>query len=319
MAAMQIVIYVCAALFAAFVAAKAIRYARTPIHLRWELYPVAHEKGRAEYGGSIFEELDWWTKPKEADHLNEAKEMIGEIIFLKGVFHNNRGLWLFSFPFHFGLYLIIAWLGLMLIAAILTATGVTWGPGLQRGLDVLLAVVGYGGLALTFIGSLGLLLRRLGNSGLRRYSAPIEFLNLVFFMIVTGAAIVVQTTNDPWFRGLVDYFTALVSFRPATPLTAGVELHVTLGALLMAYIPITRMGHFVAKYFLYHDVRWSDEANRRGGAIEGQVQEAFGYRMQWDAPHIQTGKSWGEVGTSPPADQPIEEPSKGRAGGEVSS
>ena len=30
---------------------KAIIYARMPLHLRWELYPVAHQVGR-EYGGS---------------------------------------------------------------------------------------------------------------------------------------------------------------------------------------------------------------------------------------------------------------------------
>ena len=43
-----------------------------PMHVRWELYPVAHEKGRASYGGSYFEEVDWWTKPREVDKLGEV-------------------------------------------------------------------------------------------------------------------------------------------------------------------------------------------------------------------------------------------------------
>jgi len=319
MAAMQVVIYACTALFALFVAMKALRYARTPIHLRWELYPVAHEKGRAEYGGSIFEELDWWTKPREADRLNEAKEMFLEIVFLKGVYRNNPGLWRFSFPFHFGLYLIIGWLVLLVASAALAAGGVTWSAGAQRGLELVLAVVGYGGLALTFLGAAGLLLRRIGSRELRRYSAPVEFLNLAFFLVVVGTALVVQLTGDPWFRGLGDYFTALVSFQHATPLTTGVGMYVLLGALLMAYIPLTRMGHFVAKYFLYHDVRWSDEPNPRGGVIEGKVQQAFGYRMQWSAPHIQTGKSWGEVGTSPPANEAVDKSQQSRKAEEINS
>jgi len=59
--------WTCLAL-AAFVlgcAFKALRYATMPAHLRWELYPVAHEMGRASYGGSYFEEVDWWTRPRQ--------------------------------------------------------------------------------------------------------------------------------------------------------------------------------------------------------------------------------------------------------------
>ncbi len=33
-----------------------------PIHLRWELYPVPHEAGKAEYGGGYLEETSWWSK-----------------------------------------------------------------------------------------------------------------------------------------------------------------------------------------------------------------------------------------------------------------
>ena len=77
------------ALFIALVAIvrKIYRYATAPEHLRWELYPVPHEKGRSDYGGSYLEELDWWSKKRNSDMLNELKEMLSEILFLKGVFH----------------------------------------------------------------------------------------------------------------------------------------------------------------------------------------------------------------------------------------
>ncbi len=39
---------------------------------------------------------------------------------------------------------------------------------------------------------------------------------------------------------------AVLTFHPAPPLAA----------LLIAYIPITHMAHFVVKYFAYHKVRW---------------------------------------------------------------
>jgi nitrate reductase gamma subunit len=36
---------------------RAVGYARMPLHLRWELYPVPHEApDRAAHGGSYFEE-----------------------------------------------------------------------------------------------------------------------------------------------------------------------------------------------------------------------------------------------------------------------
>ena len=111
-----------------------------------------------------------------------------------------------------------------------------------------------------------------------------------------------QSAEDPVFARLTQFFAGVVTFAQPAPLSGSLAVAVVLGALLVAYIPLSRMAHFVAKYFLYHDVRWSDEANERGSAIEGKIKQAFGYRVEWNAPHIQTGKSWGEVGTKTPED-----------------
>lgn len=46
-------------IFLILVISKAIKIATAPVHLRWELYPVAHEKGKAHYGGSYLEEFEW--------------------------------------------------------------------------------------------------------------------------------------------------------------------------------------------------------------------------------------------------------------------
>ncbi len=58
--------YLSVAVFVIAVAVRALKLARLPLHLRWELYPVAHEKGRASYGCSYLEEPDWWTKPRQS-------------------------------------------------------------------------------------------------------------------------------------------------------------------------------------------------------------------------------------------------------------
>ena len=106
MTVIQFLTYAAVLVFLIVVLAKVIKYKSTPIHLRWELYPVAHEKGRASYGGSVFEEMEWWDKPRHKDRINELKEMFQEIVLLKGVYHHNRKVWYSSFPFHLGLYLV---------------------------------------------------------------------------------------------------------------------------------------------------------------------------------------------------------------------
>lgn len=301
MLAIQILTYVCIFLFLAFIVGRVVKYVKTPLHLRWELYPVAHEKGRAAYGGSIFEELEWWTKPRQVDRIGELAEMLREIVFLKGVFKHNRSLWYFSFPFHMGLYALVGWLGLMFAAALLYVLGVDLGGQFGVGLRYLVALAGYGGLGLTAIGALGLLARRIGSKEIRRYSAPVEYINLLFILATVVTALVVHLRYDHWFTAPAAYMASLISFSSfgvgaQMPTVMLVEL--VLGSLLLAYIPMTRMAHFVSKYFLYHDVRWSDEPNPRGSKIESQIMGNFGLRMNWQASHIQSGKSWAEVGTS---------------------
>jgi nitrate reductase gamma subunit len=100
-----------------------LRYASMPVHLRWELYPVAHEKGR-DYGGSFFEDLDWWTKPRSRSLLGELKYMGREGLLFEQCFKRNRGLWYLTYPFHLGVFLIALWLFLILLGAVMLLMGV---------------------------------------------------------------------------------------------------------------------------------------------------------------------------------------------------
>ena len=70
-----------AACFEAF-AVRTVKMASLPVHLRWELSPVPHEKGRGAYGGSYLETVDWWTKPREKDLVSEVVYMaIGAALY----------------------------------------------------------------------------------------------------------------------------------------------------------------------------------------------------------------------------------------------
>lgn len=307
MEAVQLITYAAVVVGIIAMAVKVFRYASAPESMRWELYPVPHEKGRAEYGGSYLEELDWWTKKRHSDMFNELKEMASEVLLLKGVFHHNKSVWTWSLPFHGGMYIGIGWLVLLIFGAVLSINGIEVGSaagGLGGVVHIVTAVLGYAAMILTGIGALGLFFWRMGNKLQRNYSSPIEFFNLIFFDIVVAAALYNHLTADPDFEILRGYFASLVTFSAAAPMSGPMQAEVIIGSILIAYIPLTRMSHFVAKYFLYHAVRWNDEPNKRGSKIEAQIVKALSNKVGWSAPHINTGKTWGEVITE------TEEPKK---------
>jgi nitrate reductase gamma subunit len=303
-----ILAYAAVAAFLAAVVWRGVKIARLPIHLRWELYPVAHEKGRASYGGSYLEEPNWWTKPRQSSLFGELKVMIPEILLLEGVREHNKSHWLRTFPFHFGLYLLGGLVVLLLLGSAATAMGVTISGDarlLGRALYHLTYIVGHAGLGLGLIGAIALLVRRVSDLDYREYTKKADYFNLVFFVVTLAVALVAHATADPTFSGLRAFFVQLVTFDVAASSGTAVPsalfaAEIVLGCVLLAYIPLTHMSHFFTKYFMYHDVRWSDEPSFKGGKIEQKVTEAMKYPVSWSAPHIRGDgkKNWVDVATS---------------------
>jgi nitrate reductase gamma subunit len=301
--------YLSVVVFLVAIAHRAWKIARLPLHVRWELYPVAHEKERAVYGGSYLEELDWWTKSRKVSLIGELKVMIPEILLLAGVREHNLKHWFRSFPFHFGLYLLAGLIVLLFAGGIATAAGanISADAGVMgKGLYHLTYVVGYAGLVLGLVGSVALLIRRSLDADYREYTKKADYFNLAFFVVTLAVALVAHALADPSFTGLRAYFAQLVTFDISAASTGGTSLtglgaaEVVFGCLLLAYIPLTHMSHFFTKWFMYHDIRWSDEPSVVGGKIERQVKEALQYPVSWSAPHIRGDgkKTWAEVATS---------------------
>ncbi len=282
--------------------ARFMMWAKMPMHVRWELYPVAHEGGgKAAYGGSYLEDTEWWKKKREVSLFGELKVMVPEILFLVALREHNKKLWTRSFPFHFGLYLVGGVTALMLFGGLIvgylpesiavpTATIIT----------MVVPFFGGAGLALGIIGAIGLFMRRRGRE-LRDYTAPADLFNLVFFIIAFGVALVTFVGFDRNFSMVETFILNLVTFNldPVGSGTAGLllALSVVLLALLTAYIPTTHMSHFIGKYFAYHSIRWSDEPNLPGGKQEKQIEELLSRPVTWSAPHINADgkKSWLDV------------------------
>ena len=295
-----------------FVIAVIVRIAfwiRLPKHLRWELYPLPHEPpDKARYGGSFMEDTDWWSRPRKTSPLGAVKEMAHEILLLSTVKAHNRGLWFRTFPFHFGLYLTSAAVALALLAGVLRVIAP---PSFDQNLSTmarsLVLVIGVAGLALGSLGAAGLMLRRLTLPELRRYTVPADIFNLLFFVVAFGCGLLTWALVDPDAQKAVDFAANLVSFQwqplPGSGLASVLPpLTVALFSLLLAYIPLTHMSHFIGKYFAYHAIRWNDTPNLAGGPEETAIKRLLSYGVSWPAEHIGADgkKTWAELAASNP-------------------
>jgi nitrate reductase gamma subunit len=303
---LYVVLCLSAAVFAAATVVRAVRYARAPLHLRWEIYPVPHEPAeRAAHGGSYFEQSAWWSKPARTNHRGTVKAFLSEALFLKALREFNAPLWRRSYPFHAGLYLLIATAALVLAAALgtLAAPASMAGPaGLV--LRACYRATGIAGLFLTPVGAGALLHRRLTDPDLRAATVPGDIFNLAAFVValgMLGAGYALRPAGAP---GLLTLVIGLLHWDTRVAVPGLLATGLLLSALLAAYIPFTHMSHFVGKYFTYHAVRWDDAVARPGGAIEKRMAAYLAYRPTWAAPHVAAdgSRTWADIAAGRPPD-----------------
>jgi nitrate reductase gamma subunit len=282
-------IIVAAFLFIGLSAYKAINYARMPLHGRMELYPVPSEKGRHIYGGSYMEEPEWWRKPCQVSKVSELIDMLKEMLFIKKLFNNQRSLWWISYLFHLGIYVLMAWTILLIAGAVTEFAGASvsahaslWTAFLYY-LTIFTGVVGF---IITTVGVAILLMRRIFNRVLKKYTTPQEYFNLILLLAALVSGIVVWSpdlTFDTARRVTAEAMT--LSIVPNMALV----IHLILLEVMFIYIPISKMGHYVGKYFTYHKILWENEPNVAGSDMEAKVKIALGNRATttWAAPHMQ--------------------------------
>jgi hypothetical protein len=70
--------------------------------------------------------------------------------------------------------------------------------------------------------------------------------------------------------------------------------------LFLVYLPFTYMMHFVAKYFMYHEVRWNDEPIRENPQMQEEVKTLLGQPVTWAALHLGADgkKNWVDIATA---------------------
>lgn len=294
---LQIITYLSYAFIIGIYAWRTYKYARMPVHLRWELYPIPSERGH-KYGGSYYEQSEWWTKPQPKKTLRNIAFMVKDYLYFMQYYQQNRGYWFALYPLHLGFYLIFISHVLFFLGGLALLLGLPISSSSSNLIALLLyyltLITSVGGCALGSLGCIALFIKRAIDKDLRSYSAPVSYFNYLFFLLVFLSGLYSWYFFAPTLSAFREFWKALISISPSNVDTA-TALHIILFSLFLIYMPFTRAMHYIAKYFTFFSVRWDDKAILAGSTIEKKLQKAFSQPVSWSAPHIQRGRKWSEI------------------------
>jgi len=284
---------IAAAVFLVVMIYRVLSIVRQPVHLRWELAPIPHDKGKAKYGGSYLEDYEWWRKKRRKSLSGVIFYMAGEIFLLKGVWKNNRSLWPFSFALHTGIYLFILVLVLYLINAIFTITGTPLAvQNVFRGITAFAAALG---CITGSLGAVGLILKRLLDTNLRNFSSLATYFRLIWLAAVFISGGIAMLYADNYASEMSLFVKDIITLNSAVTVPAVSSVHIVISLLFIVYLPFTDMAHFITKYFTYHAVRWDDDPQNK--RMVEKIRNLAAQPVTWSAEHAGAdgGKNWTDL------------------------
>ena len=155
-------------------------------------------------------------------------------------------------------------------------------------------VCGIAAGVLMTVGCIGLLCKRLFVKEFKNYTTPQEYFNLVALMAVSASGLLVWL-GDMQFDFGRNIARAMFTFQPLSNFYAdGVPVMLTVFIVLLAfisiYIPLTKLSHYVGKYYTFHKVIWDNEPNLPGSKVEAnilasQAKPKDPNALKWGAPH----------------------------------
>lgn len=277
-------LYVAGAVFLLGNAVRIARIALLPRHLRWELYPMPRgAAARQRYGGSYFEDTEWWTKPPSSSRWSELGYILREVMTFATLRKRNRPLWLWSWLMHLGGY------GLGVTAALLAIAALTGNSAAIRVCAIVSSCAGLAGVS-------GLFVRRLRNAQMRAGTSRVDLFNLLLIAAVFGSATCVHLLPGGT-RELVTFTRALLRLEPVPVIGWPAAAQLFLLGVFAAYFPATHMTHAYMKFFTYHRVRWDDSAVAHHPEMNRIMRANAQRPITWAARHIAAGENstWADV------------------------
>lgn len=286
----------------------------SPLHARWELYPVPHEGYRASYGGSFMEDKEWWNKSRHISHIGDIIGMLSEILLLKATFEHNLKLWVRSYPFHLGMYMLMGGTIIVFISTIIqiccgispsTIIMTIHDGGILTLINNLINAMVFMGAAGIIAGGLALIERRKNDIGLAKFTTAEHYLNLWAFVLFGVFTMIAWAFNPSFYVLATTFVYNLLTFNFASLSSLSFTISLLIGFALLIMIPITNMGHLIMKYHMYHDIRWGDEPTHYSEDNKKKIGEMLQFRPTWSAPHIDGNgsKTWVDVATTNPASE----------------
>ena len=273
-----------------------------PRNLRWELYPVVHEKNY-KYGGSYYEEIEYWKKPRKRNVLRSVFTLVRRYLAMGSYFEKKRGYWFGLYPWHMGFLLIVFFDVLIVIDAIFMKAGGWEISGTAGGggefLYYLTLVAGLASFTLGCFGSIMMLLLRTFDENLREYATPQNYVNYLFFLVMFASGWAAWIIDDSTFAGFREFWVGILS---ADTVSVGgwEQFHIIAFAAFLIYLPLTRSTHYITKILYFFWVLSGDAFNTGKGEMDAGLNECLNYSPTWSAAHHQTGSTWGERVTTIP-------------------
>lgn len=264
---------------------KFLEYSKKPMHGRQDLYPIpAEDPDRVNHGGSYYESQQWFEKPHKRNLAGEILDMLEEIFFIKKLFHKQKKLWWISYALHLGIYCVVAALVLVAVSVLFPVAGV-----LAFLISTSASIAAIAGGVMVCIGTVGLIVKRITDREFRVYTTPQEYFNLGLLFAGAFSGLLAWLSHGRSIGFAKNILSGMLRFRPIRGLNGFSVLHVLLFGALLIYIPLTKMTHYVGKFFAFHQVIWDNEPNLPGSDVEEKIIEQASIKpdpdMQWSAPH----------------------------------
>jgi nitrate reductase gamma subunit len=291
-------VYIAIAVFTVVTAYKIHGIINMPRHLRWDLYPVPHQGPE----GSKYQKVDFYKAPKHFSFIDEVKEMSEEILFIKRAFKSNRKLWYGSYMLHLGFYFGTAWLVMLAAGAAFELTGTQVGAvgGFAGLIHYITLGTGAASLILGLAGTLWLFHMRVHDQEMVSVSDTVSYMNLGLMLLLFGTGLAAWLVADPSFSLLRGQIAGIITFTLRPVGDSLIAWQIFWFCMFLIYLPFSRMMHFAAKYFFYHNIMWDEEALKSGSPMEKDIMGYLSYSVEWSARHIKPQGTWLEQAASRP-------------------
>ncbi|MEL0585046.1 MAG: respiratory nitrate reductase subunit gamma [Candidatus Thiodiazotropha sp. (ex. Lucinoma kazani)] len=177
------------------------------------------------------------TTPAPVTQTGVVLRMFREVVFFESLFKSTKWTWVFSWLFHFGMFLV-------LLRHLRYFIDPVWLP-----IQLIQPFGKYAAFAMV-VGLAGLLIRRIFVDRVRYISAPSDYLWLLLLIAigVSGAMMtfVIHTDVVAVKQFFIGFWTFSIGDLPMDPVLL---IHLTLVAVLMILLPVSKLLHIPGIFF----------------------------------------------------------------------